>query len=102
MGLSHEQRRIVHRGRTFLFVSYDAEPAPPKKPEAGKPAKWYLVSSNNRWPAVPYVPGQDATEVDALCVAWLEAEVFGPPAPPRPAPPEMPQRFLRPGDVASA
>ncbi len=94
--LSHEQRRLVHRGRTFLFVSYDADDPRSSKVTPARGPTWYLVSSNNRWPAVPYQDGQPLQEVDALCIAWLEAVVFAPaePTPPRDEPG---QRVLRPG-----
>ena len=94
--MKHEQCRLTHRGRTFHFVSYEAEDANPDKKLPGRPPTWYLVSSNNRWPAIPYLPEQTAAEVEAQCVAWLEAVVFAA-APPAPAAaPEPPQRFLRP------
>ncbi len=93
--LSHEQRRLVHRGRSFLFVSYDAEDARSSKVTPARGPTWYLVRSNNRWPAIPYHAGQPLPEVDALCIAWLEEVVFAPTTPTPPAP-EPPQRFLKP------
>lgn len=93
--LSHEQRRLSHRGRSFLFVSYDAEDARASKGIPARGPTWYLVSANNRWPAIPYLAGQPLPEVDALCIAWLEDVVFAPVAPAPPAP-EPPQRFLKP------
>ncbi len=99
--LSHEQRRLLHRGRTFLFVSYDSEDPRGAKTTPARGPTWYLVSSNNRWPAVPYRAGQAPAEVDALCIAWLEEVVFAAPAAPPAAPEAPPQRFLRPeSDVA--
>jgi hypothetical protein len=100
--LSTEQRRVVHRGRTFHFVSYEAEErkGPGDRPPRGP--TWYLVSSNNRWPAVPYQAGQPMDEVDALCIAWLEEAVFAPLPPAPPPAPEPPQRFLHPDGGASA
>lgn len=77
-GIKHEQRRIVHRGRTFLFVSYEAEDANVAKKFPGRPPTWFLVSSGNRWPAIPYQPEQSGEEVDALCTTWLETVVFAP------------------------
>ncbi len=91
--VSHEQRRLDHRGRSFLFVSYDAEDPRASKTAPARGPTWYLVSSNNRWPAVPYRIGQPLPEVDALCIAWLEDVVFAPAAPASPAKPPV-QRFL--------
>jgi hypothetical protein len=94
--LSHEQRRLDHRGRSFLFVSYDSEDRPKRSVEPPRGPTWYLVSANHRWPAVPYRSGQNIEEVDALCIAWLEEVVFASVAA-VPAAPEPAQRFLRPG-----
>lgn len=94
--LSHEQRRLDHRGRSFLFVSYEAEDLPKRSVAPRRGPTWYLVSANHRWPAVPYRLGQALEEVDMLCIAWLEEVVFASAAP-APAEPEPVQRFLRPG-----
>lgn len=72
----HEQHRITHRGRAFHFVSYEATTANPAKKIEELPDTWFLVSSGNRWPAIPHVPGQPAAELDTLLIAWLENVVF--------------------------
>lgn len=72
----HEQHRINYRGRDFHFVSYEATEANVAKKVLELPDTWFLVSSGNRWPAIPHVPGQPTTELDSLLVAWLESVVF--------------------------
>ena len=72
----HEQRRVTHRGRNFHFVSYEANPGNPARQQPAMPETWYLVSSNNRWPAIPRVLQQPESELVAALVAWLEQVVF--------------------------
>ena len=72
----HEQHRVTHRGRAFHFVSYEATEANPARKVEERPDTWFLVSSGNRWPAIPLVPGQAVAELEAHLVAWLEATVF--------------------------
>jgi len=78
----HEQQRLNHRGRSFLFMSYEADPGNPKKNLPAMPDTWYLVSSNNRWPAIPHVLAQPESERVGALVAWLEASVFAAPVAP--------------------
>ena len=75
-GFRHGQRRIEHRGRVFTFVSYEAHPASSRQPVA-MPETWYLISSGNRWAAIPVSPEQPDPQVDVQLKAWLEAVVFG-------------------------
>ena len=77
----HEQHRVAHRGRTFHFVSYEATAANPARQIPERPDTWFLVSSGNRWPAIPHVPGQAIAELEGLLVAWLESAVFAAPLP---------------------
>jgi len=76
----HEQHRVNHRGRAFHFVSYEATDANPARQVEARPDTWFLVSSGNRWPAIPLVSGLAVTELDTQLVAWLEAAVFARPA----------------------
>lgn len=92
----NEQRRLAHRGRSFHFISYDAQDADPKRKQLAMPATWYLESSGNRWPSIPHTPEQPDVELDAQLAAWLEAVVFAPAPPKAPLPEPLPQRFLRP------
>jgi len=92
-GFRHEQQRLSHRGREFHFVSYEATEANAARHQAALPDFWYLISSGNRWPAIPHVPEQPAEELKMLLVAWLEAEVFSGRGPvPRPMPDQRARR----------
>ena len=44
------------------------------------PDTWFLVSSGNRWPAIPHLPDQPEVDLDAQLVIWLETTVFAKPA----------------------
>ncbi len=63
-------------------MSYEAEPANPKKSTPALPDTWYLLSSNNRWPAIPHVLAQPQAELITALTTWLEATVFAMAAPP--------------------
>lgn len=73
-----DQRHLVHRGRQFHFVSYEGRPANPKKNEAAEAAAWFLMGPARRWPVMPQVPDQPASETDRRLIAWLESHVFAP------------------------
>lgn len=75
----NEQLRVEHRGRRFHFILYEAAAANAARKQAELPDTWYLVSSCNRWPAVPYRADQPGAELEAALVEWLEETVFGPP-----------------------
>jgi hypothetical protein len=77
-GFRHEQRRLEHRGRIFHFVSYEAQEANVTRGQVARPESWYLVSSGNRWPAIPLVAEQPEGELHTLLVEWLESQVFAP------------------------
>lgn len=72
----HAQHRVSYRDRDFHFVSYEATEANPAKKVEALPATWFLVSSGNRWPAIPLVDGQPLNELEQELVAWLESVVF--------------------------
>lgn len=76
MGFKNEQRRLDHRGRVFHFISYEAREANAAKNLPALPASWYLVSSGNRWPAIPLVPAQPLADLDASLAAWLDTAVL--------------------------
>jgi hypothetical protein len=79
-GFKNEQRRLSYRGRDFHFVSYEAQQANPGKKLEAMPETWYLISSGNRWPAIPCIIAQPISELDAALVVWLEQVVFAAPA----------------------
>jgi hypothetical protein len=72
----NEHRRFTYRGRPFHFVSYEAQSANPRKNQPAMPATWYLLSSGNRWPAIPLEVGRTDEELDAQLSKWLDTEVF--------------------------
>ncbi len=82
-----EQRRILHRGREFHFVSYEGRIANERRGEDALPAMWYLMSEGKRQPVMPQVLGQDATDIERALVRWVDEHVFSPVAIPAPAPP---------------
>lgn len=71
-----EQRRVTLRGRSFHFVSYEAEPANPARDKPGVIAAWFLMSAGKRWFALPHALGQDPLELDQQLTRWLEESVF--------------------------
>lgn len=71
-----DQHRLVHRGRTFHFVSYEAHLANPRTGEAAMPATWFLMCSGKRWPVIAQTPDQDPELVIAALTRWLDQNVF--------------------------
>jgi len=74
-----EQCRIHYRGRDFHFVSYDGHPANERRAEVAAPPMWYLMGPGRRWPVMPQVPGQPATELEQALIAWLQEQDLGRP-----------------------
>ncbi|HTC24922.1 MAG TPA: hypothetical protein VK688_11190 [Gemmatimonadales bacterium] len=73
-----EQRRLVHRGREFHFVSYEATVANERRGEAAVPAMWYLMAAGKRRPVMEQVVGQEAAEVDRELLRWIESHILPP------------------------
>ena len=65
-----QQRQIIHRGRTFHFVSYEDQRAP-WAPDAGWSANWYLMSAGTRWEVMPQVAGEAPEDTDRRLLEWL-------------------------------
>jgi hypothetical protein len=72
-----EQRRLIHRGRAFHFVSYDGQPANPARDQPAVPPSWFLMNAGKRWPVMTQVFGQDQLELDRCLAEWLDSNVFG-------------------------
>jgi hypothetical protein len=66
------QRRVLHRGREFHFVSYEGVAANPRRGEDATPATWYLMRAGKRWSVMPQVAGQDVADLDLLLHQWLD------------------------------
>jgi hypothetical protein len=75
-----EQRRLLHRGREFHFVSYEARIANERRGEAAIPPMWYLMAAGKRRPVMEQVLGQEPGDIDRLLLAWIEEHIL-PPAP---------------------
>ena len=69
-----EQRRLIHHGREFHFVSYEGKPANLPRGEAAIAPMWYLMSAGKRHPVMPYQLGQPVTEVDQGLLEWVRAQ----------------------------
>jgi hypothetical protein len=72
-----QQLRIVHRGQSFHFVSYEGQPANAKSQQPETPAAWYLMLAGKRWMVIPEVGEATPEELDRQFGEWLDAHVFG-------------------------
>ncbi len=81
-----EQRRLVHRGREFHFVSYEARVANERRGEDAIPPMWYLMNAGKRRPVMEQVVGQEPGEIDRELLRWIEEHIL-PPAQATVAPP---------------
>jgi hypothetical protein len=72
----NEQRRLVHRGRRFHFVSYDGRPADVARGQPGTHPTWYLLCAGKRWPVMPQVSGQEEPALEQDLIRWLDAHAF--------------------------
>ncbi len=77
-GYKTDQRRVVHRGREFHFVSYEGHSADPAKDRSAVPATWFLMSAGKRWEVGPQIAGQETADLQARLVQWLDEHIFGP------------------------
>jgi len=75
-----EQKRLVHRGREFHFVTYEGVLANPVKAVVATPAAWFLMQGGKRWLVMPLVREQTAESLDKSLIQWLESHVFHPAA----------------------
>ena len=71
-----EQKRLVHRGREFHFVSYEGVLANPSKSVPAAPAGWYLMQSGKWISVMPQVLDQSPEAVDESLIKWLDRNVF--------------------------
>lgn len=72
-----DQYRLVHRGRRFHFVSYEAKQANLRTGEAATADTWFLMCAGKRWPVCAQVPDQSPELVVAALIRWLDEKVFG-------------------------
>ncbi len=71
-----ERRHIMHRGRTFNFVSYEGQSSNAAKKQPATEPAWFLVNSGYRWEVMPQQIGLEDDELDRLLTEWLETHVF--------------------------
>ena len=71
-----DQFHLVHRGRKFHFVSYDARQANLRTGESAMPATWYLMCAGKRYPVFAQAPDQNPEMVVAALTRWLDETVF--------------------------
>lgn len=71
-----DQLHLVHRGRKFHFVSYEARQANLKTGETAMPASWFLMCSGKRMPAIAQVQDQTPEAIVAALTRWLDETVF--------------------------
>jgi hypothetical protein len=72
-----QQHRLVCRGRTYHFVSYEGTPADVKRQQPELPAAWFLMLAGKRWMVAPQVGETAPAELDRQFGEWLESHVFG-------------------------
>jgi hypothetical protein len=71
-----QQVRLVHRGQSFHFVSYEGRPADPKLQQSETPATWYLMLAGKRWMVCPEAGETAPEEMNRRFGEWLDAHVF--------------------------
>jgi len=71
-----QQLRLVHRGQSFHFVSYEGHPADAKSQQPETSAAWYLMLAGKRWMVSPEAPETMPEELDRQFGEWLDAHVF--------------------------
>ncbi|HEX5386446.1 MAG TPA: hypothetical protein VFW66_07115 [Gemmatimonadales bacterium] len=72
-----EQRRLVHRGREFHFVSYEGRVANERRGESALPPMWFLMSEGKRREVMPQTMDQPVEEIDGALLRWVDEQVFG-------------------------
>lgn len=75
-GYRTDQHHVIHRGRKYHFVSYEARPANVRTGHDAEPATWCLIRAGKRWPAFPELPGQDPEEILSAFTSWLDENVL--------------------------
>jgi hypothetical protein len=75
-GYKTQQHRLIRRGRSFHFVSYDGQPADLKRSQPEMPPSWFLMLAGKRWVVSPQVRDLEPAELDHQFGEWLDAHVF--------------------------
>ena len=75
-----DQRRVLHHGREYHFVSYEGVAANPRRGQAAVPPTWFLMRAGKRWFVMPQIPDQASADVDRQLHEWLDLHVGSLPA----------------------
>jgi hypothetical protein len=75
-GYRTQQHRLVHRGHSFHFVSYEGHPAYEMSQQPELPPSWYLMLAGKRWLVSPQVGEAAPAELDRQFAKWLDTHVF--------------------------
>ena len=75
-GYKTDQLHVIHRVRSFHFVSYEGKHADPAKSVVAVPPTWFLMSAGKRWEVMTQFDSEVAGDIEAHLVKWLEDNVF--------------------------
>ena len=75
-GYRTQQHRLVRRGRSFHFVSYEGQPADVKRQRPEMPPTWYLMLAGKRWIVGPQLGETAPAELDREFGEWLDTHVL--------------------------
>jgi len=71
-----QQHHLVHRGRSFHFVSYEGQSADVKKQLAATPPTWYAMLGGKRWVVAEQLAEAEPAELERQFADWLDEHVF--------------------------
>jgi hypothetical protein len=71
-----QQHRLVHRGRSFHFVSYEGQAADLKRQTAATPPTWYIMLGGKRWAVMAQTGEVEPATLESRFVQWLDENVF--------------------------
>jgi len=75
-GYKTEQHRVVRRGRSFHFVSYEAQPADARRLIPELPASWYVMLAGKRCLVGPQVGDTAPADLNRQFEEWIDTHVF--------------------------
>lgn len=70
-GYKVQQQRLSYGGKSYHFVSYDAQPGNERRGLVATGPMWYLMRAGKRWPVMPQVVGQPESETVRALGSWL-------------------------------
>lgn len=75
-GFKNEQKRLMHRGHEFHFVTYERQDANKAKALPSMPSGWYLMRSGKRIPVMQEDASATPEAIDKKLKEWLDSHVF--------------------------